>query len=166
MAGNGTNKVRVWFQSHVHGNEPAGEEAILALLGKMDAEPEWTASILEKLDIMVLPRYNPDGAAYFQRYLATSFDPNRDHTKMASQQTMDVKALNLKFNAHLHLDCHEYGALRKLTYDNKTFLPSQDNQFSAFKNPNVHEDIRSLAKSLPRRRRGYPSSGLRHRHTW
>ncbi|KAJ4129199.1 hypothetical protein NW768_007734 [Fusarium equiseti] len=148
MAGNGTNKVRVWFQSHVHGNEPAGEEAMLALLGKMDAEPEWAASILEKLDIMVLPRYNPDGAAYFQRYLATSFDPNRDHTKMASQQTMDVKALNLKFNAHLHLDCHEYGALRQLSYDNKTFLPSQDNQFSAFKNPNVHEDIRSLAESL------------------
>ncbi|KAL4728228.1 hypothetical protein ACLX1H_004970 [Fusarium chlamydosporum] len=146
--GNSTTKVRVWMQGLVHGNEPAGEEGLLALLGKMDAEPEWTASVLEKLDIMILPRYNPDGAAYFQRYLATSFDPNRDHTKMASQQTMDVKALNLKFNAHVHLDCHEYGARRQLTYDNKTYLPSQDNQFSAFKNPNVHKDIRSLAESL------------------
>jgi hypothetical protein len=147
-SGNSTNKVRVWLQSLVHGNEPAGEQGILALLGKMDAEPEWTASLLEKLDIMVLPRYNPDGSAYFQRALATSFDPNRDHTKMASQQTIDVKALNLKFNAHVHLDCHEYGARRQLTYDNKTYIPSQDNQFSAFKNPNVHEDIRSLAESL------------------
>ncbi|RGP74085.1 carboxypeptidase 2 [Fusarium sporotrichioides] len=147
-SGNGTNKVRVWLQGGVHGNEPAGEEGLLALLGKMDAEPEWTASILEKLDIMVLPRYSPDGSAYFQRYLATSFDPNRDHTKMASQQTIDVKALNLKFNAHVHLDCHETNAVRRLTYNNKTYIPSQDDQFSAFKNPNVHEDIRSLAESL------------------
>ncbi|RGP69185.1 carboxypeptidase 2 [Fusarium longipes] len=147
-SGNGTSKVRVWLQSLVHGNEPAGEQGILALLGKMDADPEWTASILEKLDIMVLPRYNPDGSAYFQRALATSFDPNRDHVKMASQQTMDVKALNLKFNAHVHLDCHEYGARRQLTHDNKTYIPSQDIQFSAFKNPNVHQDIRSLAESL------------------
>ncbi|KAF4451643.1 hypothetical protein F53441_5322 [Fusarium austroafricanum] len=146
--GNTTNKVRVWFQGGVHGNEPAGTEALLSLLGKMDAEPEWALSLLEKLDIMVLPRYNPDGAAYFQRYLAKSFDPNRDHIKMASQQTMDVKQLNLKFNAHLHLDCHEYGAGRELVHDNKTYVPMQDNQFSAFKNPNVHADIRSMAESL------------------
>ncbi|EXM18527.1 hypothetical protein RAB80_003965 [Fusarium oxysporum f. sp. vasinfectum] len=143
-----TNKVRVWLQGGVHGNEPAGEEGLLALLGKMDAEPEWALGLLEKLDIIVLPRYNPDGSAYFQRLLATSFDPNRDHTKMASQQTMEVKQLNLKFNAHVHLDCHEYGARRGLTYENKTYIPVQDNQFSAFKNPNVHADIRSMAESL------------------
>ncbi|KAJ4250219.1 hypothetical protein NW762_012034 [Fusarium torreyae] len=148
MSSNSTKKVRVWLQGGVHGNEPAGEEALLALLGKMDAEPEWTVSILGKLDIMVLPRYNPDGSAYFQRLLATSFDPNRDHTKMASQQTIDVKALNLKFNAHVHLDCHEYAAQRELVSGNKTFVPMQDDQFSAFKNPNVHADIRSLAESL------------------
>ncbi|KAM0344816.1 hypothetical protein ACHAPU_007198 [Fusarium lateritium] len=145
---NGTNKVRVWLQGGVHGNEPAGEEALLALLGKMDAEPEWTLSILGKLDIMVLPRYNPDGSAYFQRLLATSFDPNRDHTKMASQQTIDVKQINLKFNAHVHLDCHEYGANRALIHNNKSYVAAQDDQFSAFKNPNVHADIRSLAESL------------------
>jgi hypothetical protein len=148
MSGNGTNKVRVWIQGGVHGNEPAGEEGVLALLGKMDSEPEWALSILEKLDIMVLPRYNPDGSAYFQRLLATSFDPNRDHTKMASQQTIDVKALNLKFNAHVHLDCHEYGANRALVHENTTYVPSQDSQFSAFKNPNVHADIRSMAETL------------------
>ncbi|KAF5977191.1 carboxypeptidase [Fusarium bulbicola] len=142
LVGNTTNKVRVWLQGGVHGNEPAGEEGLLALLGKMDAEPEWALGLLEKLDVIVLPRYNPDGSAYFQRLLATSFDPNRDHTNMASQQTMEVKQLNLKFNAHVHLDCHEYGARRGLTYENKTYIPAQDNQFSAFKNPNVHADIR------------------------
>lgn len=65
-------KVRVWIQGAAHGNEPAGDEALLALLGKFDAEPEWTAELLEELEIVVLPRYNPDGVFYFQRVSSTA----------------------------------------------------------------------------------------------
>lgn len=57
------NKLRVWIQGSVHGNEPAGDEATLALLGAMDANKTFAASFLEKLDVVVLPRYNPDGNA-------------------------------------------------------------------------------------------------------
>lgn len=58
-----TEKLRVWIQGSVHGNEPAGDEATLALLGAMDKDPEWAAKYLEHMDILVLPRYNPDGNA-------------------------------------------------------------------------------------------------------
>ena len=60
---NATNsgKLRVWLQGSVHGNEPAGDEALLALVGALDADQEWAAGFLEALDIIVLPRYNPDG---------------------------------------------------------------------------------------------------------
>jgi hypothetical protein len=57
------SKVRVWIQGSVHGNEPAGDEAVLALLGALDADPTWAASFLDKLEIIALPRYNPDGNA-------------------------------------------------------------------------------------------------------
>jgi murein tripeptide amidase MpaA len=57
------NKLRIWIQGSVHGNEPAGDEATLALLGAMDANATWAASFLEAMDIIVLPRYNPDGNA-------------------------------------------------------------------------------------------------------
>lgn len=147
MAGNSTQKLRIWIQGAVHGNEPAGDQAVLAFLGKLDADPEWALSILENLELVVLPRYNPDGVAYFQRFLASNYDPNRDHTKLYSQQTRDIKRLNREFNAHLSLDCHEYGASSKLGPEGQ-YLPRQDNQFSAFKNPNVHQDIRQLAESL------------------
>lgn len=59
-------KVRVWVQGAAHGNEPAGDEALLALLGKFDNEPEWAAEILEKTEVVIMPRYNPDGVYYFQ----------------------------------------------------------------------------------------------------
>jgi murein tripeptide amidase MpaA len=58
-----SGKLRVWIQGSVHGNEPAGDEATLALLGAMDANATWAASFLENMDIIVLPRYNPDGNA-------------------------------------------------------------------------------------------------------
>jgi murein tripeptide amidase MpaA len=61
--GSDSGKLRVWIQGSVHGNEPAGDEATLALLGAMDANATWAASFLETMDIIVLPRYNPDGNA-------------------------------------------------------------------------------------------------------
>jgi murein tripeptide amidase MpaA len=102
-----SGKLRVWIQGSVHGNEPAGDEATLALLGAMDSDPEWAASFLEKMDIIVLPRYNPDGNAYLQRTLATNFDPNRDHTKLARQQTRDIKTWFSSFSPHVAIDMHE-----------------------------------------------------------
>jgi murein tripeptide amidase MpaA len=62
-------KLRVWIQGSVHGNEPAGDEATLALLGAMDANVTWAASFLKAMDIVILPRYNPDGNSCKLPYL-------------------------------------------------------------------------------------------------
>jgi hypothetical protein len=45
----------------------------------------------------------------FQRALATNFDPNRDHIKLARQQTRSIKQLLGDFNPHVIIDMHEYG---------------------------------------------------------
>ncbi|KAL8334022.1 hypothetical protein RB593_003603 [Gaeumannomyces tritici] len=145
---NSTGKVRIWMQGGVHGNEPAGDQALLALLGKFDANATWAASVLEKVDILMLPRYNPDGVAYFQRYLATSFDPNREHTKLARQQTRDIKHLVMDFAPHVGVDCHEYSATRGYGSTADRWHPAQDGMFSAMKNLNIHRDIRRLSETL------------------
>ncbi|EFQ34017.1 carboxypeptidase [Colletotrichum graminicola M1.001] len=140
-------KVRIWMQGGVHGNEPAGDQALLALLGKLDANATWAASVLGKVDIMMLPRYNPDGVAYFQRCLATNYDPNRDHTKLARQQTRDIKRLVMGFAPHVGVDCHEYSPADPLGADGQ-WVEAQDGQFSAMKNSNIHQDIRSLSEAV------------------
>jgi predicted deacylase len=129
----------------VHGNEPAGDEAALALLGAMDADPTWAAGFLEKLDIIVLPRYNPDGNAYFQRTLATNFDPNRDHTKLARQQTRDIKQWFSTFAPHIAIDMHEYGARSRYAGN---YSNAADGMYSAAKNLNIHPAIRELAETV------------------
>lgn len=146
MTSNGTaSKVRIWLQAAVHGNEPAGDQAMLALLGKMDANQTWTSSVLEKADIMILPRYNPDGTAYFQRTLATNFDPNRDHTKLARQQTRDIKKTFTTFAPHVVADMHEYGASTRY---GGLYVPGADALYSAAKNLNINQDIRALSEDL------------------
>ncbi|KAI5364761.1 Putative peptidase M14, carboxypeptidase A [Septoria linicola] len=139
------DKVRIWIQGAVHGNEPAGDQAVLALLGKMDANQTWASQLLERADIMILPRYNPDGVAYFQRTLATNFDPNRDHVKLARQQTRDIKKTFSAFAPHVAADMHEYGA--SSLYGGR-YLPGADALFSAAKNLNINAGIRDLSEKL------------------
>lgn len=142
--GTSTGKLRIYIHGGVHGNEPAGDQAVMAFLGQLDSNATWAESILEKADFLIIPRYNPDGVAYFQRFLATGFDPNRDHVKLARQQTRDIKSLNIAFDAHISIDCHEY-TVREIADE---YLPAQDGQFSAFKNMNIHPSIRALAEGL------------------
>ncbi|KAF6806372.1 Carboxypeptidase 2-like protein 3 [Colletotrichum sojae] len=141
---NSTDKVRVWLQGAVHGNEPAGDQAMLALLGALDANQTWTASLLDKLEIVILPRYNPDGVFYFQRTLATNYDPNRDHVKLARKQTRDIKSLFSQFSPHIAVDMHEYSATSRYG----SYYHAADGLFSAAKNLNIHPDIRALSEDL------------------
>lgn len=111
----------------------------------MDANQTWTASLLEKLDIMILPRYNPDGVFYFQRTLATNLDPNRDHIKLARQQTRDLKQLFNSFAPHVAVDMHEYGA--SSTYGGN-YVHASDGLFSAAKNLNINPEIRRMSEEV------------------
>lgn len=98
------DKLRIYLQAAIHGNEPAADESVLAFLGKMDAEPAWAKSILEKMDIKILPRYNVDGVAYFQRQLASNLDPNREHLKLMRGQSREIKRIVSEWNPHIALD--------------------------------------------------------------
>jgi predicted deacylase len=139
-------KVRVWIQGSVHGNEPAGDEATQALLGKLDKDSCWAQAVLKNLELVILPRYNPDGNYYFQRTLATNFDPNRDHIKLARQQTRDIKSMMNEFNPHVIVDMHEYGSSAR--FGNGTYGHASDGLFSAAKNLNINSGIRALSEEL------------------
>ncbi|KAI0878178.1 carboxypeptidase [Hypoxylon argillaceum] len=138
-------KLRVWIQGGVHGNEPAGDQAVLALLGKLDANETWTASLLQRLDILLFPRYNPDGVSYFQRDLSSNLDPNREHTKLARQQSRSIKQLLSSFAPHIAVDMHEFTGTR-LTAGR--YKHGMDALIAAGKNLNTHADIRNISETL------------------
>ncbi|TGJ85188.1 hypothetical protein E0Z10_g3586 [Xylaria hypoxylon] len=138
-------KLRVWIQGGVHGNEPAGDQAVLALLGKLAANETWATSLLERMDIILFPRYNPDGVSYFQRDLSSNLDPNREHTKLARHQSREIKQLLSSFSPHITVDMHEFTGTR-LT--NGHYKHGMDALIAAGKNLNTHVDIRNISETL------------------
>ncbi|KAI7191773.1 putative hydroxyindole O-methyltransferase [Hortaea werneckii] len=142
----GSGKLRVWLQAAIHGDEPAGDQALMSFLGLLDANATYANYLLDRMDILMLHRYNPDGVSYFQRTLATNFDPNRDSIKLARQQTRDIKTLFNGWSPHISGDLHEFGATT--TYGKGNLVHSSDALFSAAKNLNIHPEIRKLSEDL------------------
>ncbi|ETN39189.1 uncharacterized protein HMPREF1541_05412 [Cyphellophora europaea CBS 101466] len=140
-----STKLKVYIQAAIHGDEPAGDQSVMALLGKMDANQTWAASILEKMDIKILPRYNVDGVAYFQRQLASNFDGNREHLKLARQQSRDIKKVFMDYSPHISVDMHEFRAPAVYGGD---YQHGSDALISGGINPNIRQEIRDLLLDL------------------
>ncbi|KAJ8104903.1 hypothetical protein ONZ43_g7636 [Nemania bipapillata] len=97
------------------------------------------------MDIILFPRYNPDGVSYFQRDLASNLDPNREHTKLARQQSRSIKQLLSSFSPHIAVDMHEFTGTR-LT--DGRYKHGMDALIAAGKNLNTHADIRNISETL------------------
>ena len=134
-------KLRIFIQGGQHGNEPAGDEGVLAFLGKLAADSQWTSRVLEKVDLLILPRYNVDGVEYLQRQLASNYDPNRDHSVLVREQTRRIRQLQSAFDPHIFVDDHEYTGVSPVA---QRYIRSQDLLVSANKGLNVNPDIRRL----------------------
>ncbi|CAK1358122.1 unnamed protein product [Cercospora beticola] len=163
--GEATNntKLKVYIQAAIHGNEPAADEGALALLGKMEANQTWTASLLEKMDILMLPRWNADGVAYFQRRMACNLDPNREAVKLDRQQTRDIWRRTHEYAPHVMIDMHEYTASTTFG-ENGEYQHAVDVMLGIAADLNIHPDIRDQALNvfLPNIGDRLESYGLRH----
>lgn len=155
-----STKLKVYIQAAIHGDEPAGDQAVMALLGKMDANQTWSASLLERMDIKILPRYNVDGVAYFQRQLACNLDGNREHLKLDRQQSRDIKRVFMEYSPHISIDMHEFVAPAVYGGD---YQHGADALISGGINPNIHQSIRDqlLDVFIPAMGERLASYGLR-----
>lgn len=107
---NKNGKPTIMYQAQIHGNEPAGGDGCLAVIEALDGE--YGDNVLKDVNIVVIPRVNPDGSKEFSRDNGREkFDMNRDHIKV---QSVEVDATHKVYNLFLPqavLDGHEYYAL-------------------------------------------------------
>ena len=89
-----------------HGNEPAGGEAMLVLAERLGAGN--LAPLLDAIDVVIIPRGNPDGADRFRRALANGIDANRDHTQLRTPEIRAIAELFTRYRPDILLDCHEF----------------------------------------------------------
>lgn len=88
-----------------HGNEPSGGEAALALTQQLlTTERE----LLESVNVLILPRANPDGAQNFVRATASGLDVNRDHLLLQTPEGRAIAATALRYGPQVVMDLHEF----------------------------------------------------------
>lgn len=89
-----------------HGDEPAGGEALLVIAQELAQgllEP-----LLDKINVVIVPRANPDGAEAGTRATANGVDLNRDHLLLQTPEARALAALARDYRPVLVLDAHEF----------------------------------------------------------
>jgi len=100
-----------YIQGSIHANEPSGAEATLEIMKKLSKDE---FKVLDKISVVVLPRYNIDGTYFFQRGTnsargITNMDQNRDHGMFASPMTRIVETILNSYRPEMGTDIHEMG---------------------------------------------------------
>jgi len=89
-----------------HGDEPAAGEAMLVLARELSQgllEP-----LLDRINVIVVPRANPDGADAGTRVTANGIDMNRDHLLLNTPEAQALAKLVSNYRPVAVLDAHEY----------------------------------------------------------
>jgi len=106
------DKLKVWFQAGMHGNEPASTEGILYLMQQLLLNDKYSY-LFDRLELIIVPMVNIDGYEKNNRYAANGLDLNRDHTKLMIPESNSLKNAFSKYGAEVTVDFHEYTPFRK-----------------------------------------------------
>ncbi len=88
-----------------HGNEPAGGEAALVLAQRLAGE---RSALLDRVNVLIMPRANPDAAERFARESASGIDVNRDHLLVRTAEVQAITAAVQRYAPQVVLDLHEF----------------------------------------------------------
>jgi hypothetical protein len=158
-------KIKVFFQGGLHGNEPASTEGLLYLLAQL-LNDEKNQNILDHIDLVIIPMANIDGYLDHDRYADNGLDLNRDQTKLMAPESVFLKKAYMDFYPEVALDFHEYRPYRrdysKLGDFGVTSL--YDVMFLPSSNLNVPESLRKLTKDvfLENTKASLEENGLTH----
>ncbi|RRO20281.1 M14 family metallopeptidase [Flavobacteriaceae bacterium 14752] len=146
---NDKEKIKVWMQGGLHGNEPASTESLLYLLDRL-LNGESYADILENVELAVIPMANIDGYLKNNRYAANGLDLNRDQTKLMAPETVILKKAFAKFNPEVAVDFHEYRPYRRDYARMGDFGVTNmyDAMFLYSGNLNIPQNLRTLTNEL------------------
>ncbi|MBT2646111.1 DUF2817 domain-containing protein [Bacillus sp. ISL-34] len=143
-----SHKPLIWIQGQIHGNEPASGESTLVLA-------QWLAEgklgdVLDKVNVAIVPRVNPDGSYYFKRYTANDMDANRDYLKVEYPEVQTIHHSIDVYEPEVILDVHEYtvnpAPLKKVGANGS--IASYDLLISSAKNLNIPEQLRKASDEL------------------
>lgn len=104
-----SGRITVMLMGQQHGDEPAGAEALLVIAQELAGgklEP-----LLDRINVVMLARANPDGARDGSRVTASGIDMNRDHLLLKTPEAQALARLAREFKPAVVIDSHEYSVV-------------------------------------------------------
>ncbi|MCW8926096.1 MAG: DUF2817 domain-containing protein, partial [Xanthomonadales bacterium] len=146
-----------------HGNEPSSKEAAMILARRLLGED---AGLLKKLDLILVPQVNPDGAEAGQRRNANDMDLNRNHVMLSEPESYALHQLFLDWMPEVTLDVHEYNAVLPRWIE-EGYIKDADEMLGGVTNLNVDPAIMNFTRDvfIPETGKGIETDGYRfHRY--
>jgi hypothetical protein len=89
-----------------HGDEPAGTEALLVVARELTQG--LLRPVLDRVNVIIVPRANPDGSMDNKRVTAGGLDMNRDHLLLNTPEAQALARLARDYHPTVVVDAHEY----------------------------------------------------------
>jgi hypothetical protein len=153
----------VLIVGQMHGNEPAGGEALLALAQSL-AEGE-LQPLLDRITVVLIPRANPDGAHYFWRGTASCVDVNRDHIKVDLPETAAIRRMTLELQPEIFVDAHEFSVATRWI-EKFNAIQSYDFTMAYATHPNVDKRLTEVAERVFSRAIAKDVAAAGYTHFW
>ncbi len=127
-----------------HGNEPSGKEAALLLTKDLLTTEK---SLLNALDVILVPQVNPDGAEAGKRRNAHNMDLNRNHVILSEPEAQALHQLFLDWMPEVTLDVHEYNAIKK-NWVEHGYVKDAEEMMGTVTNLNIDSTLIRLGREL------------------
>lgn len=157
------NKPVVLIFCGQHGNEPSSGEAAMIVTRSLLNE---NASLLENMDLILVPRLNPDGLDAGTRHNANDMDLNRNHVILSEPESNAVHQLFLDWMPEVTLDVHEYNAVTE-SWIEAGFIKDAEEMLGGVTNLNIDSEIMDFTRDIfiPETGKGIEQDGFRfHRY--
>lgn len=144
------DKLRILYTARIHGDEPAGTEALLYFLEQL-VTVDSLKQYLTKIDFYLMPMINIDGSENNTRQTANGIDLNRDMSKLDTPEAIAFHQTANKVQPDVYMDMHEYQPIRadfNEIADGRVISNPYDVMFLYSSNPNVPKVLRDAIDNL------------------
>jgi hypothetical protein len=107
-----TERPTVLLLAQQHGNAPASAEALLVVARELAQGP--LRPLLSRINVLIVPRANPDGAAKARRLTDNGFDMAHDHLVLETPEAQAIAKLARDYQPTVVLEAQEYPAVGAL----------------------------------------------------
>ena len=136
-----SGKPTLYITGSVHGGERSGTEGALQFIRELTIGRH--QDLLQRVNVLIIPSLNPDGAEAGRRTNSLGYDMNRDFIALESPEISAAQQVLLEWWPDVYVDAHNGGAFPyNLTYQ-ATLHPAADSQLVAFARGPMFEAVKS-----------------------